>query len=286
MKNLLRVAGPLMVAIGAFAFGGCSVFDPAEEIPSYVRINSISLQINNSQVEGTASHKITDAWIYIDGDLIGAFEMPVSVPILAEGAHTILVLPGIKQNGLSSTRAIYPEYRGWSSTITLTRGQVVSVSPVVEYYPATNFMWICNFEPPGVNISDNYGPWPGRMQVITGASAFEGSSGYVTLDSDTNEFYAQSSTSYSFNGAYDIYLEMNYKCNQSFVVGIYNTTNGNYVPWCDVQASTEWNKIYIRLNDAVTTQPPNGIYHVYIAMKKDDAVSNPWLALDNLKLIN
>ncbi len=286
MKHILRKVGLYLLAIGAFGFGGCTVFDPAEEIPSYVRINSIALQINNNLIEGTGSHKITDAWVYVDGQLIGGFEMPVSIPILAEGTHEILVLAGIKQNGLSTTRAIYPNYRGWTSTVTLTRGQVLNVSPVVEYYPVTNFMWMCDFDGAGTNINDQFGPWPGRLQEISGAGAFELESGYVTLDSDTTEFYAQSSQSYVFNGSYDVYLEMNYSCNQPFVVGIYNTTNGIYIPWCEVQTSTAWNKIYIRLNDALLTQSPGGIYHVYIAMKKSADVANPWLAIDNLKLIN
>lgn len=286
MKHVLRKVGLHLLAIGAFGFGGCTVFDPAEEIPSYVQINSISVQINNAVVEGTGSSKITDAWLYIDGQLIGAFEMPVKIPVLNEGTHNILVLAGIKQNGLSTLRAIYPNYRGWSSTVTLTRGQVVTVNPVVDYYPGTNFMWMCDFDGPGTNMDDQYGPWPGRLQEITGAAAFEIESGYVTLDSDTNEFYGQSSLSYSFNGAYDVYLEMNYSCNQPFVVGIYNTVNGDYIPWCEVNTSTSWNKIYIRLNDAILTQPPGGVYHVYIAMKKAADVANPWLAMDELKLIN
>jgi hypothetical protein len=272
-----------MVAIGAFGFDGCSVFDPAEEIPSYVRIESISLQINNPGIEGTASHKITDAWVYIDGNLIGGFELPVNIPILAEGTHQILVLAGIKQNGLSTTRAIYPEYKGWSSTITMTRGEILTVNPVVEYYAATNFMWMCDFDQPGTNINDNFGPWPGRMQEVPG---FELESGYVMLYEDTNEFYTQSSLAYQFEGQYDIYLEMNYSCNQNFVVGLYCVQTAAYIPWVEVSASTSWNKIYIRFNDAVLTQPPGGSYHVYIAMKKDAAVANPWLAIDNLKLIN
>lgn len=286
MKHILRTVGLLSVAIGAFAFDGCSVFDPAEEIPSYVRIESISLQINNSVTEGSGSHKITDAWVYVDGDLIGAFEMPVNIPVLAEGTHQILVLAGIKQNGLSSTRAIYPVYKGWSSTITLTRGEIITVSPVVEYYSATNFMWMCDFDQPGTNINDNFSPWPGRLQEVSGAQAFENESGYVYLNADTFEFYAQSSLAYSFQGAYDIYLEMNYSCNQNFVVGIYCVQTAAYIPWVEVSGSTSWNKIYIRLNDAVLTQPPGGSYHVYVAMKKDAAVANPWLAIDNLKLIN
>ena len=286
MNHLLRKVGLLLVAIGAFAFDGCSVFDPAEEIPSYVRIESMSLQINNAVIEGTGSQKITDAWVYIDGELIGGFEMPVNIPVLAEGTHQILVLAGIKQNGLSTTRAIYPKYRGWSSTITLTRGEIVTVNPVVQYYPVTNFMWMCDFDQAGTNINDNFGPWPGRLQEVTGSLAFEGESGYVTLTADTNEFYAQSSLAYSFDGAVDIYLELNYACNQNFVVGIYCVETAAYIPWVEVSGSTSWNKMYIRLNDAVLTQPPGGSYHVYVAMKKDAAVANPWLAIDELKLIN
>lgn len=286
MKQIFRKVSPLLVAIGAFAFGGCTVFDPAEDIPSYVRINDITLQINNGVIEGSGSEKITDAWLYIDGQLIGAYEMPVSIPVLNEGTHNILVLAGIKQNGLSTLRAIYPNYRGWASTITLTRGQVVTVNPVVDYYPATNFVWMCDFDGAGTNIDDQFGPWPGRLEEISGAGAFEIESGYVTLDADTTDFYAQTSQPYTFNGSYDVYLEMNYSCNQPFVVGIYNIVNGEYIPWCEMLASTSWNKIYIRLNDALLTQQPGGIYHVYVAMKKSADVANPWLAIDELKLIN
>jgi hypothetical protein len=283
MKHVLRLVGSVLVAIGAFAFGGCSVFDPAEEIPSYLRINSIGLTINNSTIEGTSSHKITDAWVYVDGQLIGGFEMPVNIPVLAEGPHTVLVLAGIKQNGQSTTRAIYPYYKGWQSTVTFTRGEIVTVSPVVEYYANTNFMWMCDFDGAGTTITELS---PNRMTVISGPSAFEGESAYVTLNADSNEFYAQSSFPMQFNGSYDVYLEMNFKCNQNFVVGLYNAANGNFIPWCDVAESQSWNKIYIRLNDAILTQQPGGSYHVYIAMKKSAAVANPWLAFDEIKLIN
>ena len=286
MKQFLRVVGTAILAIGAFAFDGCSVLDPEEDVPSYVRIEDISLQINNGVIEGTSSEKITDAWVYIDGQLIGGFEMPVNIPILAEGSHNILVLAGVKQNGMSTTRAIYPKYKGWSQTITLVRGQILTVNPVVEYYPTTNFMWMCDFDGAGTNIDDAFGPWPGRLQEISGANAFEQESGFVTLNVDTTEFYAQSSQSYSFNPTYDIYLELNFACNQTFAVGLYNTTNGNYIPWCQVGPSTTWDKIYIRFNDALLSQPPNGIYHIYVAMRKEDNVANPWLSIDEIKLIN
>ncbi|HTF05550.1 MAG TPA: hypothetical protein VK826_16095 [Bacteroidia bacterium] len=288
MKHIIRSIFPLLVAAFVFGNSGCSVFDPAEEIPSYVRISSISFTTNGT-TEGTNSSKITDAWIYVDGQLIGGFEMPCTVPILAEGTHTILVLAGIKQNGLSSTRAIYPYFKGWESTITLTRGQVLQLSPAVIYYPQTNFLWMCDFDQAGTNIDDAVSAgatWDNLLQEVGAPDAFETESGFARLNSDTFQFYARSSLPYTLDASFDIYLEMNYRSNQNFTIGIYNTVTSQYVPWVDVTASTSWNKIYIRLNDAVLTQPPNGNYHVYIAMKKAADVSNPYLYFDELKLIN
>src|ERR1044071_5141348 len=142
MKKVLLGAGLFALAVGAFSFDGCQVFDPAEDIPSYIHIDSIGLSVNSN--EGTASHAIPDAWVYIDGALLGGYELPVNIPVLKEGTHTILVLSGIKQNGLSTTRAIYPEYQGWDTTVTLTRGQITHLGPiVVHYFPSTNFEWMC-----------------------------------------------------------------------------------------------------------------------------------------------
>ncbi len=286
MKQVLHLFRPILVAVIAFSIAGCKILDPEEDIPSYVRISSISL--TTTTLEGTSSHRITDAWVYIDGKLIGGFEMPCNIPILAEGTHTILVLAGIKQNGLSTTRAIYPFYKGWESTITLTRGQILSLSPAVTYYPATNFLWICDFDQAGTNFDDtpsSGATFAGLVQEVT-TGAFEGESAYITLDEDTNLFFARCSDPYIINNARDVYLEMNYKSNQNFTVGIFNVVTSEYIAWVEVNFTYEWNKIYIRLNDAILTQPPGGIYHVYIAMKKSTVVSNPWLYLDNLKLIN
>jgi len=53
------------------------LINPAEPIPSYIHIDKIDLTTDYSS-QGTSSNKITDAWIYVDNELIGAFEMPVT----------------------------------------------------------------------------------------------------------------------------------------------------------------------------------------------------------------
>lgn len=287
MKHVLRVVGMMTLAIGAFAFDGCSVFDPAEEIPSYVQINSISLQINNSTIEGTSSHKITDAWVYIDGELIGAFEMPVNIPVLKEGTHSIIVFAGVKQNGMSSTRALYSKYKGWEGTITLTRGQITTVSPVVQYFPSTNFVWMCDFDDVGTNIDDSTNaPYPNILQEVSAPLAFEDESGFVQLNASMTQFYAQSNLAFLLDIGQDVYLEMNYKCNQSFVVGVHNSTTQSFYASNSISASDSWNKIYLRLNDALQIDPQGYTFYIYIAMQKDATVDTPELYIDEIKLIN
>ncbi|GAB4140700.1 MAG: hypothetical protein Fur0041_15900 [Bacteroidia bacterium] len=286
MKYLNRPVRLLIAACISITgiFAGCSVLDPAEEVPSYIKIDAINLNIVNPNVQGSGSHKITDAWIYIDGTLIGAFELPCKFPVLAEGAHSLIVRAGIKMNGTSTTRAMYPFYRGYEETVSLTRGQVTQVNPTVEYFSGTNFLWLENFENQGISIDDITGAnFPGILDTIGAPEAFEGHSGVVHLNADTFNFICRSSVPYSFAGGSDVYLELNYRCNNPFTIGIYSNTT-QFIPWVTINASYGWNKIYVRLTDAMASNP-NINYNVYFAMQKLDDVLEPYLYIDNIKLL-
>ncbi len=67
----------LIIVIAALS-GGCEKKDDASLVPSYLYIEKIGL--NTQYEQGTASHKITDAWVYVDETLIGAFELPATIP--------------------------------------------------------------------------------------------------------------------------------------------------------------------------------------------------------------
>ena len=89
------------------SLSSCEIYNPSEDEPSYIHIDSISLTTDYTAY-GTASHKITDAWVYVDNELIGAFELPANVPVLKSGVHNINIRPGIKLNGIAATRSYYP----------------------------------------------------------------------------------------------------------------------------------------------------------------------------------
>ena len=80
----------------------CNKFDKEERVPSYISIPAIEFIVPDSLKadQGTASAKITDAWIYLDDKLKGIFELPAKFPLLNEGEHSLKVFPGIKQNGI------------------------------------------------------------------------------------------------------------------------------------------------------------------------------------------
>jgi hypothetical protein len=50
------------------------------------------VSLNTSASEGSASHKITDAWVYVDDQLVGVWEVPSKIPALEAGEHTVKVV--------------------------------------------------------------------------------------------------------------------------------------------------------------------------------------------------
>ena len=63
----------------------CNKFDGDQTIPAYIHIEKITLADNPIISEGSLSNRITDAWVYVDDELIGAFELPATFPVLKKG---------------------------------------------------------------------------------------------------------------------------------------------------------------------------------------------------------
>ena len=88
MKKTLKF-GALLLCLTSL-LSSCDIINPAEDIPSYVSVSGVSLS-SNSVTEGTSSSKITEAWLSVDGDFLGAYAIPSTFPILEEGEHEIAI---------------------------------------------------------------------------------------------------------------------------------------------------------------------------------------------------
>jgi hypothetical protein len=74
---------------------GCK--DNPEQIPVYLDIQPFKI---NETGPGKWQN-ITEAWLYVNGEFLGAYSLPAKVPVLAEGNTEIWVYPGVKENGIN-----------------------------------------------------------------------------------------------------------------------------------------------------------------------------------------
>jgi hypothetical protein len=274
----------------------CEVINPKEDLPAYIRIDSISLNVTDPQLQGTASHKITDAWVYLNDNIIGVYELPVKFPLLASGNNNIKIRPGIKINGISASRAAYPFYKFFETTVDLKALELYSISPVVvEYHASTTFAWMNDFSANDIGI-DRLPNSDTIVLKVTDPSvlipSLNGSAcGGIFLDETHKNFAAASPLDKPLalpkDGRY-IFLELNYKNNQEFTLGVIarNPNGDDALMVAGVNPSSEWNKIYINLTETVTdNQRANGFYF-FIYAEKSASVSKGEIYIDNLKMLH
>lgn len=270
----------------------CEIYNPSEPIPAYISIDKITLSTSFS-TEGSNSQKITDAWVYIDEQLIGCFELPASFPVLYDGSHQIKILPGIKVNGIAATRAPYPFYTPYDTIINnLQKGVNLKLHPVVNYRTNITFNFMEDFENPGTIISKS--PALGVDTVIQRVdfpdpNVFEGTgSGIAYLDNSHTFFEGISATSYILpKSGSNVFLEFNYKCNHEFVVGVFahGVGGSNKEAALTFNPSANWNKAYVYLTPVIGRNTTATDFTIFFGMINPTSADSIAMMLDNIKLV-
>ncbi len=288
IKSALRSSSFFRLGLFAFVllFLSCNKEEP---IPAYIRIDKIDLT-TAYVTEGSSSHKILDAWIYIDDQLIGAFEMPCTVPVLLEGTHIIKVLPGIKENGISETRITYPFYDRCEQTVSLIAGEITTVNPTTTYSQAADFFWLEDYEGASHSICNNAGTSDTVMKKeTTPGDVFELTGSGRVLLTTANSYLGVSCNKYTLLKEFPVFLELNYNCNADFNVGIigYAGTSLQVQTISITLLPTDgWNKIYINLSSEVKDAVTSNNFAIFFSMLKDPDLSTSYVYLDNIKLVN
>ena len=276
----------LLLLIFSLFLASCEIINPEEDVPAYVRVENISL-VTDTSIQGSASSRITDAWLYVDNQPLGVYEMPVSIPVLAEGTHTISVRGGILVNGIAATRVYYPFYAFYNDTVNLTPGSVVTVAPVVNYFSGTVFALDESFSGPGFDIV----PTPASdttYSVITGTNSFEGPTGAAYADAAHPVFECGPNDSLQLPVNNAVYLELNYKSNTDFSIGMYAyTLQQSYnIFVLNIRATAEWKKIYVNLVDGISLYPNALAYKPYIRLVRNSTIGDAQLFFDNVKVVH
>lgn len=288
-----RLSKVIIIAIGLtailFSTHSCNIINPDEPIPAYIRIDSIE-KFTIPATQGSASHKISDAWIFVNDQSIGAFELPCLVPVLQQGKSKVVIRAGIRINGIAALRFPYPFYDFYTDEVQLTPDSITVISPRVTYFPDVNFAYRANFDDPsGITLE----PLPTSDTTIwvtnDPAKVFEGfgsATSLITRDSAVMAFQSTVVMDLPKNNR-TVYLEMDYKVSGKLDVGLVTIAPGNTFARASLTLNpiNRWNKVYVNLTENVSLTPNAIGYRLYFKAMKEPGDPPLELFLDNLKVL-
>jgi len=288
-RKLLRLLPLLVVLI--LSQTSCEKFTGEQSVPAYIQIDSLALNTNYA-TEGTKSQNITDAWVFVDDELVGTFQMPAIFPVLKRGNHQVKILAGIKKNGIAATRIVYEFYKPITWNVGLNELDTVQLGiGSTTYQSTTVFSWKEDFDnetyPISLDTTSNSSV-PIRRTPAGSINTFEGlHSGIVVLDTANDFFECQTHNEYPIPNS-PAFLEMNFKTENSLTVGVvlYSTANLIQLPIMTLNRTNGlWKKIYIDLTTALNSYPEMQTYRVFLGTFKDADVMQPTILFDNFKVV-
>lgn len=252
---------------------------------AYLIVNPLTLKTSSNQ--GSNSQKITDIWYYVNGKFKGAFPVGSVMPVIASNNTEITLFAGIKNNGISATRLPYPFYNSITINKNIESGKTYTVAAEFQYNTGAFFYYTDDFDTAGPGTGSWFSRAGDSLYVLTSDPSKTyggtGNSVYMSMsDAKPTSRMIQTTGYYLPSDGSTIYLELNYKCNQPFTVGVIGGGFDERTA-ITVNTSEEWNKIYVQLSSAVSTPPVYSTYKVFIHAKKE--VASPKIYIDNVKLI-
>lgn len=295
----------IVLFFGHFVIG-CNIINPTEKAPTYIHIDSFYFKNNPAitvkDVNGgslntfsNTSHAINSIWAYYNGAGIGAFDLPVTFPVIAQGAGKLVIVPGISQDGLNSFLVTYPFYQVDTYSFIAKPGQVINHIPVTQFYTDAVVTVICNFET-GIHGFNHWGDWGGANLTTEGYTSgpsylqshvgriFLNSATYDTLSVDTSSPFT---ISYNTNSTNPAYIEMDYKNTAPFAVGI----KGNLLSLAydtltlvNLYPTDTWKKVYLQVADYAIQRKATS-YNFYIKTSLPPGDTRDTILIDNVQLI-
>jgi hypothetical protein len=273
----------------------CELINPDEPIPAYLYVKPFQFSAGSGQ--GSASHKITEVWVTVDGDFLGAYNLPAVVPVLKQGKVNARLEAGIRDNGRSATPEIYPFYQVVEQSMDLKPDRLDTLRPQISYKPGIKFALIDDFESGSHSFQTLVtGADASRMTVVSD-QVFEGKrAGLIRLNEKNQS--VELATTRRFSGFFEkgnaVYLELNYQSQGPVSFGVIGYKSGatagqiSYV--AGFNPSEKWNKIYFNLSEAIASSKLDEYQIILNAtLPKNENGTNSRtetdIRIDNIKLI-
>jgi hypothetical protein len=277
-----------ILALLAFPlFMGCK----KQQIPAYIKINHFDMVQNPSvpnSTEGELTQNITNVLVYVNGNNLGYYELPITIPVLAEGGTDIKLYPAVEQNGIGGTIIDYPFYKPFDTTLNLIPEADYELFPTTMYHDNV-VTWIMDFE--GANSLNSEPNSVVDMVKITDPMHVQYGSGcgHVHLVGSDSLWNARTNSYAGASGK--VWVEMDYKTTNSilntFIAGF--SAGQDEYPYLFItpqaSGSEYWKKIYIDFTENVTAINSANYYEAGFTAILDENLTSSDVYLDNIKII-
>lgn len=272
------------------AIGGC---DKPESTPAYLRIEPFIV----NEKGGASWQKFTDGWLYVNNEFLGAYTLPATVPILAEGESDIILFPGVKENGIEFTPNLYLFMERYETTVSLTPPAVTTIKPETEYASNIKIPWgeRGDFDGSSELQFENRDSDAATSFDLTTEEAFFGKSLRMQIDTAHPVIeIASEKVSLPSNSGQEVWLELHHKNDMPFTLVLLSSNPASTEIAQDIyffNNSDGWNKIYINLTEFLTTvlQEDHRLFF-RVSLPKDEQNKYSQLTgkvmLDNIRLLH
>ena len=262
--------------------------------PSWIEVNEWQLNsnISLSGLEGELTEKITNARVYVNDELLGIFEVPFRIPVLQSGDVNIKVYPVVINNGISSTKKVYPFLNYYEVNTELIQNETFVINPVTTYKDNTNF-WVEDFEDVNNSIENDPNTSLAYLQLSNqNLNPNNGNFyGKVVLNETDSLWVAYTIDQLPIPKGVDCYLEIDYYVTNDLYTGLIfvspSGTQNNVNIRLNAQdnSTVEWKKIYIELNELIYSSPNNSAFLQSFSANFNNENTEGLIFLDNIKVL-
>ena len=246
-----RSLGVGLWALSLCLLQSCGWYAKDQGVPAYLHVDTVQV-VGTPQTQGTLSARVKDVWLYIDGDLQGAYPLPATIPLLREGTVRLQFNAGILLNGISATRAAYPFFVPWDTVVDLYRGRTDTLRPRTSYRNTVRYVWLEDFDNLGFGLRARSGSDTVLLRESRTDSVFEGlSSLYMAVDQRAPYLVAESIDQFGLTAGKPCFLELNYRNNVPLQVGLQSQLGSDISDplWIvELAPAALWSKQYINFS--------------------------------------
>lgn len=241
---------PATLEISADAFDDC--FD----ISNY-NIEHDEQITDEDKLRAMKQHKFTHVYVAYNGDALGVWELPCSVPILnVNGDSTYVnIVPCFKKNGQSSTIKGYGYVKSYKYPLKLHKGATTyinkeSMHGFFEYHKYASFKLIEPF-----SSQNSFSPQNPLVSIVnfdcvTDPDDPSNRIGLLNLTNESlRESFEVTTSDFIVPVNYQTYLEIRYKCDNDLDIELYAPSYYNVYPCGGLYATDTWQTTYINLDE-------------------------------------